>query len=56
MKKTEESVIEKLREIFVSIDVFNLRMTPIEKIVYGAAYAVGLAVIGAILALVFKSR
>ncbi len=28
-------MMESLRKIFVTIEVFNLRFTPIEKIVYG---------------------
>jgi len=33
--KNDESMMESLRKIFVTIEVFNLRFTPIEKIVYG---------------------
>jgi len=54
MKK--ESIIEEMREIFVSLDVFNLRMSPIEKIVYGVSTVVGLSVVGAIIALVIGAK
>lgn len=55
MSKQEEhdsSLIEKLRNVFVSTEVFNLRMSPIEKIVYGMATVIGLAFVGAVVSLV----
>jgi hypothetical protein len=55
MKRLDDSIIEKMRNIFISIEVFNLRITPLEKIVYGIATVVGLAVVGAIIALVLKT-
>lgn len=48
----DNDLIEKLRTIFVTIDVFNLRLSPMEKIVYGTASIVGLTVVGALIALV----
>jgi hypothetical protein len=35
MKKKEDTFIEDLRKVFVSIDVFNLRISPLEQLVYG---------------------
>ena len=50
-KKQDEqnSLIECLRKVFVSIEVFELRLSPVEKIVYGATGAVLLAFLGAII-------
>jgi hypothetical protein len=54
MKKKEEanSLIEDLRKVFVSIETFNLRLSPLEKIVYSASSVIGLAAMGAIAALI----
>ena len=49
-----DSIVERMRTIFVTSEVFNLRITPIEKIVYGLSTAIGLGVIGAILALILQ--
>jgi hypothetical protein len=54
LKEQEDTFIEKLRSIFVTIDTFNLRLSPIEKIVYGAATAIGLAVLGAGMAFILR--
>lgn len=53
-KDKESGFIEKLRAIFVPIDIFNLRISPLEKIVYGMVSLILLAVIGALVALVIK--
>jgi hypothetical protein len=49
-----DSLIEQLRKVFVTIEVFNLRLSPIEKIVYGATAAIGLAIVGALMALLLR--
>jgi hypothetical protein len=52
--KITDTFMEEMRKVFVSIETFNLRLSPLEKIVYGASAVVGLAVVGAIVALVVK--
>lgn len=52
--KNEEGLIEKLREIFVTIEVFNLRMNPLEKLFYGIISLIVLSVFGALIALVIR--
>lgn len=52
--RSNESITEKLRSIFVTTETFNLRLSPLEKIVYGGATAVGLSVIGALMALILR--
>jgi hypothetical protein len=49
-----DSLTEHFRKIFVTFEIFNLRLSPIEKIVYTAATAVGLAVVAGVMALVVK--
>ena len=46
----KKSLIDELRNIFVSLEIFNLRMSPIEKIVYGA---VGLIIITVFTAIIY---
>jgi hypothetical protein len=50
----ENTLIEHFRKIFITIEVFNLRLSPLEKIVYTTAGVVGVAVVGALVALVLK--
>lgn len=54
MTNKDDSLVERLRGIFVTIDTLNLRLSPIEKIVYGGAAAVGIAIVGAVISLVIK--
>ena len=44
-----DTIIEKMRDIFVEDEIFNLRVSPIERIVYGF---VGLVLVGVATALV----
>ena len=53
-KKENTNFVEDLRKVFVSIEIFNLRMSPIEKIVYGATGVILLGVLGAIVAFFVK--
>lgn len=46
--------MEDLRKVFVTIEVFNLRTSPLEKLVYGMVSLIIVAVVGAILALVIR--
>jgi len=48
--------MESLRKVFVTVEVFNLRFSPIEKIVYGFAGLVLTGFATAIIALVFVTR
>jgi hypothetical protein len=57
----DDSLIEKLREIFVDWKTFDLnlkmvadRISPVEKIVYGIATAFGMAAVGVLISLVFR--
>ena len=50
----QNDFIEVLRKIFVTIEVFELKITPLEKLVYGFVGVVLLAVLGAIIALVIR--
>lgn len=50
----KSSLMEELREIFVTKDIFNLRINPLEKIVYGAVGLVCVSVFTAIIYLVVK--
>lgn len=50
----DDTFIERLRDIFVDQDIFNLRISPIEKIVYGAVGLMLIAIVGAIIALVLQ--
>jgi hypothetical protein len=59
--KKKDSFIEDLRKIFVSIETFNLkleaigqRLSPLEKIVYGATGLILITVLGAALAFLMK--
>lgn len=50
----KQSIMEELREIFVPMDIFNLRINPLEKIVYGAVGLVCVSVLTALIYLVVK--
>ena len=52
--KNEDSLIERLRTIFVTIDVFNLRLAPLERLGYGLVALVIITVFSALIALVIK--
>lgn len=52
--KTLNQYIEELREIFLTKEVFQLRISPLEKIVYGFTSVVLLTVAGALVALVMR--
>ena len=52
--KNEGDFIEKLRSIFVDWNTFNLRISPVEKIIYGVAGALGLAAVGVLASLIFR--
>jgi hypothetical protein len=56
VKNSFNDELEKLRDIFVSIDVFNLRISPIEKIVYGGAGLILISVVTAIIYTVLKQQ
>lgn len=47
-------LIEQLRDIFVDWKTFNLRISPVEKIVYSVSAAFGLAAVGVITSLIFR--
>ena len=40
------SIIEEMRKIFVAKDIFDLRMNPIEKLVYGVVTIMLMGVLG----------
>ena len=48
--------IEEGRKFFVTLDIFNLRLGPLEKIGYGAVTMMVIAVFSALIALVVKAR
>jgi len=50
----KDGFTEEMRKIFVSLDIFNLRVSPLEKLVYGLVGLILLAVFGAFIALVVK--
>lgn len=50
-----DALIEKLRTIFVSWDIFNLRITPIERLVYGFVSLALTAVVGYLIFLAVRS-
>ena len=50
----EDLSFEHLREVFVSLETFNLRMSPLEKVVYGLVTLILIAVATSIVALVVK--
>lgn len=54
MQKHDETFIEELRRVFVTLDIFNLRMAPIEKIVYGFVGLVLVSFASAIVVLVIR--
>ena len=54
MVSEEKSIIEEMRKVFVTIEVFNLRLSPIEKIVYGFASLILVGVVTALITLVIK--
>ena len=47
-----DSIIEKMRTIFITEDVFDLRLAPIERIVYGFVGLILVAVATGIISLV----
>ena len=49
-----DSLIERLREVFVSKEVFDLRVAPLEKILYTATGLILISVLSAIIFLVVK--
>lgn len=50
----QESFVEEMRKVFVTMEVFNLRFSPIEKIVYGFTGMVLVAFASALVVLVIK--
>jgi hypothetical protein len=46
--------LEKLREIFVEKELFNLRMQPLEKLVYGVVAMILLAFAGVVIKFFIK--
>jgi hypothetical protein len=52
----ESDLIERLREIFVTQDIFELRLSPLEKIVYGLVGLTLFTVVGALLYLVIQKQ
>lgn len=54
MTTKENLSFEHLREVFVSIETFNLRMSPLEKVVYGLVTLVLIGVATSLVALVVK--
>jgi hypothetical protein len=54
MSKDNDNLIEKLRGIFVTIEIFNLRLTPVEKLVYGMVSLIVTSVLLAVIYLVIK--
>jgi hypothetical protein len=44
--KSMSAIIEEMRKIFVAKDIFDLRMNPIEKLVYGIVSIMLLGVFG----------
>lgn len=50
----KDSLLEELRDIFVSIETFNLRLSPLEKVVYGLVSLVLVGVVTSLIALVLK--
>lgn len=51
-----DTIIERMRDKFVTIEVFNLRITPMEKLLYGAVVMMITAVFAGLLALVIKGK
>ena len=47
-----DSITERMREIFVTKDIFELRLSPLEKGFYGVVSLILFTVIGAILSIV----
>ncbi len=47
-----DTIKEKLREIFITKETLDLRLNPIEKIVYTAMSVMGIAVLTALIATV----
>lgn len=54
MIKNNDSLLEEMRKVFVTMEVFNLRLSPIEKIVYGFAGLVLVSFATAAIALILK--
>lgn len=54
--KSEDTFIERLRDIFVTIEVFDLRIAPLEKIGYGVVAMIVIAVFSAIITLVIRVK
>lgn len=50
----KDSLLEELRDIFVSIETFNLRLSPLEKVVYGLVSLILVGVVTSLIALVLK--
>lgn len=50
----QESFVEEMRKVFVTMEVFNLRFSPVEKIVYGFTGMVLVAFASALVVLVIK--
>jgi hypothetical protein len=49
-----DNIIEKMRQYFVSKEVFELRLSPLEKGFYGTVSLILLTVLGGILAVVIR--
>ena len=49
-----DTIVERMREIFITKDVFELRLTPLEKGFYGAISLILLTVLGAVITLVVR--
>ena len=56
MTKREDLMIEELRKIFVSFEVFDLRLKPIEKLLYGTVSVVGVLIITALMSYILIKR
>lgn len=52
--KNLESFMEELRDIFITKEMFNVRFSPIEKIVYGFTGMVLVAFVSGLIVLVIK--
>jgi hypothetical protein len=56
MTTKENLSFEHLREVFVSLETFNLRLSPLEKVVYGLVTLILVGVATSLVALVLKTK
>ena len=54
--KNEDGLIERLRDIFVSIERYELEVPQLKKIIYGAITMIVVAVMSALIALVIRTK